>query len=326
MNVQSLDFRLLNDFQRDFPLADQPYRMLANRLGVDESRVIERLRILQQQGEISRVGPVFRPNSVGASTLAAMAVPAERVEVVARRLNRFPQVNHNYEREHHWNLWFVVTDRDRANLEQTLARMEEDTGQSLLVLPLVKSYFIDLGFDLVSGSHRRKMTDDAGRQQPVALPPWADTLIAAVQHGLPLHPRPYLQLAREAGLTEDQVIDGLRQLLDAGVIKRLGVVVRHRSLGYQANAMVVWDVPDSRVDDAGRTLAKASCVNLCYQRPRVAGRWPYNLFCMIHGRSREVVRACVDELAALTALRGVAHAVLFSRRCFRQRGAVYRHG
>ncbi len=325
--ANTLDFRLLNEFQRDFPLHHQPFRQLAGHLGVPEGQVLERLRKLRDKGEISRVGPVFRPNTIGASTLAAMAVPAEQLESVARKLNAYPQVNHNYEREHHWNLWFVVTDTSDTALRATLRRMEAETGFEILVLPLVKSYFIDLGFDLKHGRHRHK---PAGPEKPVRtrveLPPWSDALIQVAQHGLPLTSRPYRELARQAGLSEQQVIDGLKALLDAGIIKRLGVVVRHRPLGYAANAMVVWDVPEAQVEQAGNSLGRAECVNLCYQRPRVAGRWPYNPFCMVHGRDRDAVRDCVAELAGLPELAGARHEILFSRRCFKQRGAIYRHG
>jgi DNA-binding Lrp family transcriptional regulator len=112
-------------------------------------------------------------------------------------------------------------------------------------------------------------------------------------------------------------------LIDQGVIKRLGVVVRHHELGYQANAMVVWDVPDAWVDAMGQQLGADSRVTLCYQRPRVPGRWPYNLFCMVHGQDRDEVRQQVARLVATTGVRARAHKVLFSGRRFKQHGARY---
>jgi DNA-binding Lrp family transcriptional regulator len=148
-------------------------------------------------------------------------------------------------------------------------------------------------------------------------------LIAAIQDGLPLAPRPYAAIGEKIGIGEAEVIAGLRRLIDDGVIKRFGVIVRHRELGYRANAMVVWDVPDALVADAGRVLAALPFVTLCYRRPRRPPAWPYNLFCMIHGREREAVLDLVEDATAAAGLDGLPRAVLFSRRRFKQRGARY---
>lgn len=148
-------------------------------------------------------------------------------------------------------------------------------------------------------------------------------LVALLQEGLPLVSRPYAALAARAGMTEAAVRECIAQWTDDGTIRRLGVVVRHHELGYTANAMVVWDVPDERVDDVGRRLAEFDCVSLCYRRPRRLPAWPYNLFCMIHGKSRAVVLARVRELARALGLEHVPHTPLFSRRRFKQRGARY---
>lgn len=151
-----------------------------------------------------------------------------------------------------------------------------------------------------------------------------ERLLAAIQDGLPLVSRPYAAIGRRAGLSEAEVIDRLRCWIDGGIVKRLGVVVRHRQLGYRANAMVVFDIPDQRLGEVGRRLALATGVTLCYRRPRRGTDWPYNLFCMIHGRDRAKVEARVTEIVAACDLEDYPRAVLFSRRCFKQRGAVYR--
>lgn len=148
-------------------------------------------------------------------------------------------------------------------------------------------------------------------------------LLEALAEGLPLVPRPYAALGAAVGLDEAQTIAGLRRLIDAGVIKRFGVIVRHRELGYRANAMVVWDVPDVHATDAGRRLAALSFVTLCYRRPRAPPDWPYNLFCMIHGRSRPEVEALVEQATESAGLIRLPRSILFSRRCFKQRGARF---
>jgi DNA-binding Lrp family transcriptional regulator len=147
-------------------------------------------------------------------------------------------------------------------------------------------------------------------------------LLEALAPGLPLDPRPYARLGEKLGLGEDQVIAALRRLVETGIVKRFGVIVNHRRLGYRANAMTVWDVPDDLVAEAGRRLAALPFITLCYRRPRAAG-WPYNLFCMIHGRSRAAVEALIEQATHAAGLSVAPRAILFSRRCFRQRGARY---
>ena len=154
----------------------------------------------------------------------------------------------------------------------------------------------------------------------------AEDLIEAIQAGLPLVARPYREIGARLGMSEQAVIGRLRGMIEAGIIKRLGVVVRHHELGYRANAMVVWDVPDERVDRIGRQLGDIDCVTLCYQRPRHLPDWPYNLFCMVHGQDRDDVCACIARLVEAHGLGKIRHAVLFSGRRFKQRGARYRLG
>lgn len=144
----SLEQYLLNDFQRDLSLSSTPYADMAAQLGVSEDEVLISIHTLQEKGAISRVGPVFRPNRIGVSTLAAMAIPAEDIDCVARIVSAFPEVNHNYEREHEYNLWFVVTASSEEHLNIVLYEIEQHAGYPLMSLPMLEDYFIDLGFNL----------------------------------------------------------------------------------------------------------------------------------------------------------------------------------
>ncbi len=151
-------------------------------------------------------------------------------------------------------------------------------------------------------------------------------LLHAIEDGLPLVSRPFAQLGQQLDMPEGEVIARLWLLQSRGIIKRFGVVVRHHELGYRANAMVVWDIPDQRVREIGRRLGSFSCVTLCYRRPRRPPAWPYNLFTMIHGQDRDQVLACVADLVEECGLEDIPHQVLFSRRRFKQRGARYGSG
>jgi len=314
--------RLVNDYQRDLPLVPQPFGRIAADLDWCEAAVIEALQELTDRGMVSRVGPVIRPNTVGVSALAAMDVPARQLEQVAGLVSRRPEVNHNYEREHRFNLWFVVTARDSGQLNAVVADIERDSGLAVMVLPMLDDYYIDLGFDLAGGAKPR-LPSGASESRNCAADGADRTILQVMQGGLPLVSKPYMQVGALAGMPEREVLGRLERLLDGGVIKRLGIVVRHHECGYRHNAMVVWDVPDDDVHAAGRRLAESELVRLCYRRPRRPPEWPYNLFCMIHGRDRQTVLEDIRRIETATGLVGRPRDVLFSVRRFKQRGARY---
>ncbi len=172
---------------------------------------------------------------------------------------------------------------------------------------------MNIGFIMHAGAPaQRPSVDETDRR-----------LLAAIRHGLPLAPRPFAEIGARLALTEEEVIARLTRLKEKGVIRRFGVVVRHHELGYSANAMVVWDVPDPQVAELGHCLAGFDFITLCYRRPRRVPQWRYNLYCMIHGKSREEVLAHLEWMVNHCGLQTLPHEVLFSRRRFKQRGAVY---
>jgi DNA-binding Lrp family transcriptional regulator len=318
--------RLVNEFQRGFPLAREPYAAIADRLATDESWVRATLKRWLDDGTVSRVGAVFRPGAVGVSTLAALAVPEADLPRIAALVSAHPEVNHNYEREHRYNLWFVLTAADRPGLNVVLAAIARETGSAPISLPLVADYWIDLGFDLMGAGHARttRTRHASGSAAPeLALTDADCRLVRVLEAGLPLVPDPYGAIADAAGLSEAYVLVRLADWLNRGVIKRLGIVVHHRKLGYTANAMCVWDVPDAEVDAIGEALARERDITLCYRRERALPEWRYNLFCMLHGRDRGTVEARLAQIAAAHGLARFPSAVLFSRRAFKQRGARY---
>ncbi|MFM9842328.1 MAG: Lrp/AsnC family transcriptional regulator [Dongiaceae bacterium] len=143
-----LERALLDEFQRNFPLEPRPYEMLAERFGTSEETILSVLRSLTEDGRISRIGAIVTPHSAGWSTLAAMAVPGSRLTEIAGLVSSFPEVNHNYEREHRLNLWFVVTGEDRAHVASVLEEIEARSGLTVIDLPLLESFCLDLGFPL----------------------------------------------------------------------------------------------------------------------------------------------------------------------------------
>ena len=317
MALQQTDLTLLNAWQRDFPLIRAPFAQIGAGLGLDAQAVLARYSHLQDAGALSRIGAVFAPGAGGASLLAAMAVPPERLETVAAIVSAHPGVNHNYEREHHVNLWFVATGRDAAAVEQLLRAIEADTGLAVLRLPMLRPYRIDTGFDL-----RGAQSQDSGATHWArrSLQPQDEPLAALAEQGLPFIEQPFDAWADQLGQPVDSVLARLAQWLDTKTLSRFGVVVRHHELGFTANAMTVFDVCDGTVDACGEALAQTPGITLAYQRARAPG-WPFNLYCMVHGRDRDSVRATVDAAIAHAGLHGKPRATLFSLRRFKQTGA-----
>ena len=377
--IDPIDLALLDGFQRDLPLDSRPFARIADRLGLAEAEVIDRLTRLQAAGRIARVGGTVRPNTAGASTLAALAVPEERIDEVAAIVGAEAGVNHSYQREGDWNLWFVATAPDAPALGAMLTRIEGRTRHAtlssadlagampptprpspqgegealgtnpvapdapsnpsgaslppawereggpttgpevrLLDLRLIRPFNIDLGFPL--RGERVAMPGKRGVETAVLR---ADDkpLLHALSAGLDLTPRPYATLALRLGRDEIAVLSRVGVLLAAGILTRLGVIVRHRSLGFTSNAMVVWDVPEAATLAAGQALAALPGVTLAYERLPVAGVWPYRLYCMIHARSRAEAGEVLASARVLPELAGIDHRILFSTRCFKQSGA-----
>lgn len=316
---------LLNRWQRGFPLVPRPFAEIAGAMNCTEADVLGTLEGLARSGVLSRIGATLRPNTAGSSVLAAISVPPRRLDEVAAIVNLEPGVNHNYEREHAYNLWFVMTGRTRADVVAALARISAASGLDILELPLERGYHIDLGFPLETPLVSRTSTAHVPAAVEPATPDATDrALLEALEPGLHLVPRPYAALGRLTGHSEAGAISGIGALVSTGIISRFGLIVHHRTLGYAANAMTVWDVDDAVVDAVGARLAREGAVTLCYRRPRRRPHWPYNLFCMVHGRERGEVREQIAELTRRNGLETTPRAILFSVRCFRQRGATLR--
>jgi DNA-binding Lrp family transcriptional regulator len=322
--LNELEKNILNNFQKKIPLSITPFSDIAKILKTNEQQVLSIIQKLINNGSISRVGPVFRPHSIGASTLATIAVPAKNLQKVADYISSLPEVNHNYEREHHFNLWFVLTATNKDDLQVILQRIQDKIKLKVLSLYMLKDYYIDLGFNLFH-PHQANVSKIKilKAEDKINLDNMSD-FISNIQSGLSLVSRPYEYIAKKLQISEQQVINNIDKLINHGIIKRFGVIVRHRQLGYSANAMVVWDCPDKQVDYYGKLMGQFDFVTLCYQRVRYLPIWRYNLFCMIHGQDKNSVLEKIKLMIETHNLENIKHDILFSGRCFKQRGAIYR--
>ncbi|WP_144903032.1 siroheme decarboxylase subunit beta [Halobellus captivus] len=329
-DLDEVDAALVDEYQSGFPVVERPFRVVGEDLGIGETEALERVRRLRERGIFRRFGPVLNPPVIGSSTLAAVSASEERFDEVAEVINGHRQVNHNYRRDHEWNMWFVVTAASKEKRDSILADIEERTGCDVLNLPMLTDYYIDLEFPVVNDdSFARESlaaTDaSATRISEEAVGGLRDLeadLLIEIQGGFPLSATPYRDVAAAIDADTDSVIDAVERLLDDGCIKRIGCVVNHVVTGFDANCMVVWDVPDDELDVRGQRVGELPYVTLCYHRPRRPDQsWPYNLFTMIHGREGDAVDAKVDELAAEHL--PFEHERLYSTQTLKQTGARY---
>ncbi len=318
VHLDPVDQSLLDLWQNDFPLVSRPFEVIADQLSLSEDDVLGRLKRLTDAGAISRVGATCRPNTAGSSTLAAIAVPEERIEEVAAVIGAEPGVNHSYLREHHWNIWFVATGSDQSTVDEILNRVRRASGLQVLSLPLVRPFNINLGFAL-DGSGRVPPSPD--KADASVLIDGDREIMQALSVGLELVPRPFAAMGAALGRSEDEILARTQALAAASLLSRIGVIVRHRALGWSSNAMVVWDLPEEKVANIGPALTAVAGITLCYQRRPVPVIWPYTLYCMIHARSRPEAMAVLEKACDEVGLRQVPHQVLFSIRCFKQTGA-----
>lgn len=352
---------IINNFQKGFPFCASPYLAIATKLNcthaihgndqtiaeqdISEQNVFDALCQLDSLGVTSRIGPVFDHKKAGASTLAALAVKEDDLNKIANIVNQFDQVNHNYARSSHfhktdYNLWFVVTASDPVELNRTIKHIEQLTTLKVLILPMEASYHLDLAFTInVTGKSSIKVNNKHVKSQKhndketfnnintvpaVKLPELKKSqLRKLIEAGLPQCLQPYQQLAQAIGSTEHQVLAQLENWQQTGLIRRFGLVVKHRKLGYNANAMVVWNIADEQVDAIAEILAKREEVSLCYRRPRRLPNWPYNLFCMIHGTDKNVVLNQIESITNALGLIHIEKDILFSYQAFKQKGASY---
>ena len=319
---------LYNRIQDHFPLHTRPYQTAGEAFDLSEHAMLSLLARDVGNGRISRIGAVFAPNTIGASTVAALSIPSARIDRVVERINSDPDISQSHARDgHRYNIWFVAGARDRGTLDGVLARLATDIGQRPIDLPLEREYRTDLGLPLgMTRSARRAPLQPSQVLNTPVRPDFDEAdwrLAAALECGLALTPQPYHALARRTGLALSETLARLARWRSSGVIRRFGAILRHRPFGYTHNVMCVWNVPDARVDAIGLRLAHVPHVTMCFRRTRRLPGWQYNLFAMIHARSANELNNTLARFDAVGGLADAPCAVLQASQCFKQRGTRF---
>ncbi|MBF0152387.1 MAG: Lrp/AsnC family transcriptional regulator [Magnetococcales bacterium] len=325
--LSPLEQAILHTMQDGFPLQATPFALLADQLQTNAARLIACLEQMLQKKMISRFGPLYNVERMGgAVTLAAMSIPEARFAEVAAQVNALPEVAHNYQRQHTLNMWFVLATESIAAQIHILDLIAARTALPVFNFPKEREFHI--GFRVALGSEgihtaREKPPQrgqDGGRYAPYVSASADRAIVLATQAGLPLHPQPYHVVAERIGLPPREVMERMHVMRTAGVIRRLGIIPNHYGLGLRMNGMTVWDVPEERMAFLGARVGDLECVTHCYQRPRRLPEWPYNLFAMVHGRTRAEVDEKRLRIAAILGQESRASDVLFSTRILKKNG------
>jgi DNA-binding Lrp family transcriptional regulator len=322
--LDAVDRALLEEIQATFPLAPRPYAALGESLGLEEDQVLARLRRLKEAGLIRQIGAIFDTRRLGyQSTLVAFHVEKGALEDVAARVSAHPGVSHNYARDHHYNLWFTLAVPPGQSLAGEIRHLADEGGVGdWLNLPSLRVYKLRTHFKLAD-HNRPGSPDTQGKpaQPGRDLAPADIPFVRALQRDLPLVPRPFAASAGRLGLDEEALLARALELQEAGIMRRFGAVLRHRRVGYRANGMACWAVPESQIDAAGHLAAGYAQVSHCYHRPAYPPRWPYTLFTMVHGQTEAQVEATVAQLGKKIGIQ--EYQVLYSTREFKKERVKY---
>lgn len=323
-NLDTVERILLNTVQTAFPVTSHPYQTLGELAGVSEEEAWQRISQLRQDGIIRRLGGVFDSHRLGYhSTLCAGKVPEAKISEVADYLNGILGVTHNYLRPHQYNIWFTVIASTKAEVEKILNKVRQIAGSDeVYSLPAIRLFKISVDFNFkeddsadddsetTKASPKAPGAWESGEAETIEITERDKALIRLLQGDLPYSLMPFAELAKALQWTEDEVLDLTQSMLERGLIRRFGVVLRHQKAGFTANAMGVWPVPEDQAEEIGAKMAEFREVSHCYQRPTLPD-WPYTLFTMIHGRSAEDCQNVMERIAQATGIED--YRMLFSQ-------------
>ena len=323
--LDAVDKKLLNDIQWVFPLVDRPYLEIAKRYDISEEDVMCRIAFLKNMGIIRQINAIFDTRRLGyKSALIAFAVRPDKLDSVAEKINEHPGVSHNYERNHEYNMWFTLAVPPGSDMKKDLDRMASFEGViKHRVLPTLKLYKIGVRLDMVNKDPDKLAPTDKVKhpnQEKVQLDERDREFIRELQKDLAVVPEPFKELANSLGITTAQLFAKAAEYENTGIMRRFAAILRHREAGFVANGMVVWQVPENRIDEVGLRLAAFPQVSHCYRRP-IYPDWRFNLFSMVHARTLKAAEKIAIEMSETVGIK--EYQILFSSREFKKERIKY---
>ena len=325
--LDDLDKRLLNLMQGSFPIAPRPYAHVAGEAGITEAEVLGRVQRLLDERIIRQVTPIFDTRALGySSMLVAAKVDPENPWRAANLINAHPGVSHNYLRNHEFNIWFTIaTEPDsRLGLDGTLDVLAKEAGaESVRQLPTLQLFKIRMDLEMEGDTDALAKAVEVAPPAETERQPYDEfdiEVIRATQGDMPVVPEPYAPAAEKLNTTQERLLAHLEQMQERRLLRRVAAILYHRRAGFSANGMGVWKVPDERIMELGPRMAAYRGISHCYQRPTYRD-WPYSIFTMAHGRSKEECDAILDSIATQTGIS--ERATLYSSTEFKKIRLLY---
>jgi DNA-binding Lrp family transcriptional regulator len=301
--LDETDKRLMNLLQSSFPLDREPFALLASEAELELEDVLVRTRRLLDERIIREITPIFDTRALGyESMLVAAKVDAENPQRAAAAVNAHPGVSHNYLRTHEFNLWFTIAvppDSALGMAGSLEALMRETGAESMRQLPTLTLFKINMNLEMEKGTDALAAAVEAAPPRELERQPYDDhdvATIQAMQGPMEAVERPYDAAAEELGISTDELLERLRGMVDRKLLRRVAAILYHRRAGFSANGMGVWKVPEGEIMETGARMASFRGISHCYQRPTYED-WPYSVFTMAHGRSKEECDAILDSIA-----------------------------
>ena len=290
-SMDELDKELLNEIQTTFPLVTRPFDAIAKKFNTTPEIIKEHLNNLKKVGILRQLSAIFDTRKLGyTSSLVAMEIEHDKLEYVASQINRHPGVSHNYEREHQFNLWFTLAVPPGADLKAEVDKFNVLKGiKKVRMLPTLQLFKIGVKLDMVDEKkHEIAPTEQKKKIKDVKFQPTEEDkdFIRELQKDMEIIDEPFVKAANNLGITENELFEKMKQYEDTGVMRRFAAILRHRKVGFTANGMIVWKVPEDRISEVGEKLGAFPQVSHCYERPTYPD-WPYNVFSMIHCKTHD---------------------------------------
>ncbi len=297
---EALTAELLSIIQKNFPLSKHPYEEIAKILDVSEEDVLTTLKEQKENSVIRQISPIFDTKKLGySSSLVAFMIDEEDIDEAVKIINSHPGVSHNYERDHDFNIWFTlaVSPDSKLGLQKTVELLAKKTNaKDAITLPTLKMFKIAVKLN-TTGKDAKKEKVAKREFKDIKLTPFHHKIIRQTQYDLPVCHEPFADIVEKEGISYDMLFDTLSELKSAGVMRRFAAILNHRKAGFNANAMVVWDIDPDKGEIIGKKAAEFSAVSHCYLRPKYEN-WPYNLFTMIHGKTTDETNGIIESMAS----------------------------
>ena len=309
---------ILSRIQKKFPLVAKPFEVIAQELGLSEAEVLEILNNEKKENIIRQTSAIFDTKRLGyKSSLVAFKIAPEHIDKAVEIINAHPGVSHNYERNHDFNIWFTmaVAPDSQLGLEKTieiLAKLTE--AEDYIMLPTLKLFKINVKLNTTGKDEKKEKVKKVVHKE-IELTPLHHALIRKVQYDIDFVSEPFADTIKELNISYERFFEILQELQDAGIMRRFASILNHRKAGFNANAMVVWDVDETKGEAIGERAAAFSAVSHCYLRPKYTN-WPYNLFTMVHGKTTEETNGIIEEMAK--EIESHSHMPLYSSREFKK--------